>query len=94
MIESVLFISMKWGSNGYSNSKRMNDFEYLIDGACLALPGMSSFLAEFIVIITSQKSLVMRKRLITLVHGNWNNHIHSHLFIIYLTPDVLWIQAF
>ena len=71
----------------------MNDFEYLIDRASLALPGMSSFVAEFLVIITSQKSLVMRKILITLVHGNWN-HINSHLFIIYVTPDVLWIHAF
>lgn len=60
--------------------------------ASLALPGMSGFIAELIVffgLITSQKYLGQNSNYFC--NGNWNA-INSYLFIIYVTPNVLWIQ--
>nr|QNH93509.1 NADH-plastoquinone oxidoreductase subunit 4 [Enhalus acoroides] len=65
----------------------------------LALPGMSGFVAESVVFYPVQL-FMPKKSTHYFCNGNWNdnfcngnwNDIHSYLFIIYATPNVLWIQ--
>ncbi|KAK5845909.1 hypothetical protein PVK06_002152 [Gossypium arboreum] len=67
----------------------------ILSMASLAIPGMSGFIAELIVffgIITNQKYFFNAKNTNYFRNGNWND-INSYLFIIYVTSNVLWIQA-
>ncbi|MCL7043915.1 hypothetical protein MKW94_020421 [Papaver nudicaule] len=63
--------------------------------ASLALPGMSGFVAELVVFFwhNYQPQISFNaKNTNYFYNGNWND-INSYLFIIYVTTDVLWIQA-
>ncbi|WVZ03894.1 hypothetical protein V8G54_024700 [Vigna mungo] len=83
------------GWNGYPNAKNIHDFHYLIDGfSCIT--GHERFCCRIDSIIGNNyqsKISFHHKNTHNFCNRNWND-INSYLFIIYLTSNVLWIQAF
>nr|UCU06660.1 NADH-plastoquinone oxidoreductase subunit 4 [Ziziphus hajarensis] len=83
------------GRNGYRNSKNIHDFQYLIDGfSCIT--GHERFCCRIDSIFWNTykpKISFNYKNSNYFCNGNWND-INSYLLIIYVTSDVLWIQAF
>ena len=69
----------------HPNSENIDDFQYLIDGfPCIAR--YERFCCRIHSLFCHDKN--------SNYFGNGNVHyIHSHLFIIYVTPDVLWIEV-
>ncbi|XP_052112696.1 NAD(P)H-quinone oxidoreductase chain 4, chloroplastic [Arachis duranensis] len=68
----------------------------ILSMASLALPGMSGFVAELMIFFwnTNQSKISFNdKNTNNFFKHNWN-YINSYLFIIHVTADVLWIQAF
>nr|YP_009724473.1 NADH-plastoquinone oxidoreductase subunit 4 [Senegalia senegal]QGT77109.1 NADH-plastoquinone oxidoreductase subunit 4 [Senegalia senegal] len=88
-------LSRRNGRNGYSNAKNIHGFQYLIDGfSCIA--GHERFccrIDSFFWNNYQSKISFNDKNTNHFCNGNWND-INSYLFIIYVTPDVLWIQVF
>nr|UEN67110.1 NADH-plastoquinone oxidoreductase subunit 4 [Sophora franchetiana] len=88
-------LSRRNGWNGYPNTKNIHSFQYLLDGvSCIA--GHEWFccrITSFFWNNYQPKIYFNNKNTNYFCNSNWND-INSYLFIIYVTADVLWIQAF
>ncbi|KAG9438476.1 hypothetical protein H6P81_021582 [Aristolochia fimbriata] len=87
-------LSRRNGRNCDPNTKiftMFSSFRWLL--FCRGMSGFLLRVISFFGIITSSKYFLIPKILITFCNSYWN-YINSYLFIIYVTSDVLWIQAF